>query len=406
MITTQAEWLHSNTMHCLNHKQGNRNRRKTKIILLIVLFVLATLLAWQRYAEVDTNTAKTEEAAVTELRFIRNHTCTPKGQVGTKTGPGGAEKHHVFFLKVHKAASTTVQNVLLRFSLSRQLKVMLPRSGHILSQRKKHWLARALSLPPNVPAFDILCNHIVFDEEAVRARLYPDSIFIGIVREPVDQFVSAFNYYRNRYGTKYLKKVPDISTYLSNPERWEPRDLEGSYTNNRMSFDFGIDPVRIRNQSYVADYIEYLNKTFHLVLISGRFDESMILMRRYLGWKMKDVLYIKNNAYKNKKSAFTEKQKIAHRRFNMADYALYEHFSNLFDKRVAAEGKEFREEMQVYTSVRNSVEMFCGDNSTGNDYLNVDATLWSEGFYVSKANCILMTMTEESLVNAVRLQLL
>nr|KAG5699093.1 hypothetical protein BaRGS_017776 [Batillaria attramentaria] len=273
--------------------------------------------------------------------------------MGTKTRSGGAEKHHVFFLKVHKAASTTVQNVLLRFALSRRLKVQLPKSGHMLSQSSKNWLVRALPLPPGVSAFDILCNHIVFDEQSVRARLYPDSVFIGIVRQPFSQFVSAFKYYRDRYRLKYLRKLPDaypISEYLKNPGSWEPYDPGTSYTNNRMSFDFGIDPLRMRDQAYVADYVMYLNKTFHLVLVSERFDESMILMRRYLGWKMKDVLYVKNNVYKSKTSGFTVEQKLAHMRYNMADYALYEHFSDLFDKRVAAEGEEFREEVKVYVS--------------------------------------------------------
>ncbi|PVD30412.1 hypothetical protein C0Q70_09678 [Pomacea canaliculata] len=48
-----------------------------------------------------------------------------------------AEVTHVFFLKVHKAASTTVMNIIYRFALSRNLTVMLPRRSNSFSQVSK-----------------------------------------------------------------------------------------------------------------------------------------------------------------------------------------------------------------------------------------------------------------------------
>nr|KAG5704055.1 hypothetical protein BaRGS_017559 [Batillaria attramentaria] len=272
------------------------------------------------------------------------------------------EVKHVFFLKVHKAASSTVQNVMLRFALSRGLNVMLPRNGHILSESSKTWLRNAIPPPHGVQHYDILCNHLVFEEESVRYGLHPDTVFIGIVRQPFEQFVSAFMYYRNKYSVAYLKKIggeDPVSTYLTQPGKWETLKGRSSMTHNRMSFDFGLEPMDMQDEHQVAKYIQYLNDTFHLVLVSERFDESMILMKRRLGWGMKDVLYFKNNVFKHKEKNYTEEQRNTHRRFNMADYTLYEHFSQLFDKRVNAEGKSFADEVKTYSSVRERVGQFC-----------------------------------------------
>lgn len=347
---------------------------------------------------------------------------------------GVIEKHHVFFLKVHKAASTSVQNVMLRFALSRDLQVMLPKQGHILSQSSKKWSHRALPPAEGTSRFDILCNHLVFEERTVRASLHPDAIFIGIVRHPFHQFVSAFMYYRYFYRQQYLLNVTGsdpLSTYLANPAQWEPADPGLSYTNNRISFDFGIDPKGMHNSSYVASYVEYLNRTFHLVLVSERFDESMVLMKRLLGWNMKDILYVHKNVYSSAKDSltasngrvthtdrktkdnyteveqedkYTEEQKLAHRRYNMADYVLYEHFSRLFDKRVSNQGRLFADEVTTFRTVRENVENFCfNQNSHGKTWeLYVNATPWNDPFFVSRKDCTFMTMSEEQFVRTVK----
>ena len=75
--------------------------------------------------------------------------------------PHGAEPtkevQHLFFLKVHKAASTTVLNVIYRFALSRHLVVMLPvsRLANILSERSKVWTSNAA--PPSSWCWPLRC---------------------------------------------------------------------------------------------------------------------------------------------------------------------------------------------------------------------------------------------------------
>ena len=153
---------------------------------------------------------------------------------------------------------------------------------------------------------------------------------------------------------------------------------------------------------YVNQYVKYLNDTFHLVMVSDRFDESILLMRRLLGWRVRDVIYIKNNARNTfYNQTFTSKEKRTHRDWNPADYALYEHFARVLDDKVRAAGQVFRQEVESFRVICQEVRDFCRGNSTHTP-LKVQATLWAEEFSVTKEMCDLMTMDEIPFVNLMR----
>lgn len=318
------------------------------------------------------------------------------------------EVHHLFFLKVHKAASTTVLNVVYRFALSHHLVVFLPKPwmANILSEQDKKWSQNADPLPPGAEHFDILCNHLIFDEASIRRELPEGTAFVGIVRQPFEQFVSAFWYYREKYSYKYLLRIPGqrpISTYLQHPRHWEPKAGVLQFTNNRMSIDFGMDPNQVHNKVYVKKYVQYLSKTFHLVMVSDRFDESILLLRRLLGWKVQDVVYIQNNVRKNKfyNQTFTSKEKRTHRSLNLADYALYERFSKVLDDKVRAAGKSFSEEVKSFQVICRAVSDYCHDKTTAHPMV-VQAEPWREEFSITKKMCDLMMMDEIQFVDTVR----
>lgn len=316
------------------------------------------------------------------------------------------EVHHVFFLKVHKAASSTVQNIMFRFALSRHLLVMVPKEGHILSQATKNWESKAIHLPPEAARFDMLCSHLVFNEDIIRRRLHLDTIYIGVVRHPLDRFVSAFSYYKSRYRVPYLVSIPGkdpIATYLQNPALWENTGDYVSLTRNRMSFDFGMELSDMKNPAAVEKYVDYLQSVFHLVLVSERFDESMILMRRRLGWSLNDMIYRNVNTYigPEKSHVFTEQEKLAHRHFNVADYVLYERFAKRFEEHVQEElGQGLAEEVEEYRRILAQVATFCAEGTAGVLYVN--ATDWNDGFEVERQECKTMSMSETGLVEIVR----
>ena len=351
------------------------------------------------------------------------HTHRPHRRLDPGATPGrptppwrdGQGTDHVFFLKVHKAASTTVMNVLYRFALKRDLYVMLPKSRNILSESSRVWRSAAIDLPPGVPYFDILCNHIVYNEQLITASMHPDTKFVAIVRQPLSQFVSAFEYYRNVFHLSYLKNIPSwdpILTYMKDPIEWEV-PIRRSYTHNRMSFDFGMGMSELYGDRVrISEYLDYLNDTFDLVMLSERFDESMVLLKRLLGWRLQDVIYIKSNVFNAKgrndtrgpeilprQHVFTEREKHVHRAFNAADYALYDYFAERFQKKVESEGESFSDEVKAYKMLLDQVGLFCEDRKKP---ASLQMSAWGESFKLTRYECELMSANETSLVNLKR----
>ncbi|KAL8582080.1 hypothetical protein ACOMHN_004000 [Nucella lapillus] len=275
------------------------------------------------------------------------------------------EVHHILFVKVHKAASSTLSSLFLRFAFSRQLNVLFPRAGrNILSERWRWPLARLSRHPPSPPfLFDIVCNHLVYDRRAERF-LPEDVVRIVVLREPLSQVYSAFNYYRKVYREEYLKHPSSFRDFLSRQDHYENRGPYRSFTNNRMSLDLGLPLKQLKNSSHVKHFVKEVDDLFDLVLIAERFDESMILLKRRLKWTMKDVLYISIN--KGAKSQqrppkLDQAIKKKFRKFDQFDNGLYDYFSQKFDKLVREEGQGFKDEVQAYKDI---LQQFCKLNKS------------------------------------------
>ncbi|PVD30048.1 hypothetical protein C0Q70_09309 [Pomacea canaliculata] len=120
--------------------------------------------------------------------------------------PDKDEVRHVFFLKVHKAASTTVMGIMFRFALDRKLDVLVPMHGNALSEtRLESWNRIGVPMAKERTRYDILCNHVIFDGKSVKEVMYSDVKLLAIVRYPFAQFLSAFQFFRKDW--KYLKGI-------------------------------------------------------------------------------------------------------------------------------------------------------------------------------------------------------
>ncbi|XP_076462109.1 galactose-3-O-sulfotransferase 2-like [Babylonia areolata] len=115
---------------------------------------------------------------------------------GANGGRGSNPVRHVFFLKTHKTGSQTMTGILNRYALVHNLSVAIRKAlnRHKASTRK-NWIPDIRPLPPGIPHYDMITDHVRFNEICVRHFLPDDAVFISIVREPLDKFVSAFYFY-------------------------------------------------------------------------------------------------------------------------------------------------------------------------------------------------------------------
>ncbi|GFO30305.1 galactose-3-o-sulfotransferase 3 [Plakobranchus ocellatus] len=333
-----------------------------------------------------------------------------------------SEIRQVVFVKVHKAASSTVQNILLRFALARDLDVFLPIEGPIINEMGSDIQPGQMILHPKGKLFDILCNHVVYNRQ-ILGQYFPDSaVRVAIIREPMQQALSALRYYATVFpkesilaGMEKHQKNP-IDGYLQHPEDFYPRPDRvcaepGSHLSNRMSFDLGFATTNFvaakENDTKIELFLNRLNHEFEIVLISDYFDESMVLLKRLLGWSIKDIVYFKVNVAEiDRNSIWSQKPTLnsqtakAFRSCNKLDYALYDFFLPIFLEKIEQQ-PYFKEELSYFRKVKGDIEAFCWNDNLKKT-LEISASEWSDGFTISAWDCQLMSTEELEMVEIVR----
>ena len=76
-----------------------------------------------------------------------------------------------------------------------------------------------------------------------------DTAYIGIIREPFEQFLSTLNYLRVRNIFGKIKGENPVLVYLQEPEKYERVISRYSYTNNRMATEFDFPASLFTNYS-------------------------------------------------------------------------------------------------------------------------------------------------------------
>ena len=320
------------------------------------------------------------------------------------------EIQHIAFLKVHKAASSTVQNILYRFGLKRKLSIVLPIGSHYISKKKEKNYHQVLPPYDNITGkHDILCNHAVFNQTKFKKLLHSDAVYIAIVREPLHLFISSALYYRYVWPNRYLTKIGEknfIHDLIHKPAKYEPQNMKDSRTFNNMATDFGfeinnINSVAKLKESDISLFISNLKNAFHFVIIVEYFDESLVMLKRLLNWSLKDILYIKQNEFKQSNRSksinvtVTDEDKRVFRNRNRLDYAIYETFLDLFLKRMSketdllAEVSEFRNNLKI-------VRAFCEKSHPKRKKKDLifPSTKWTASFTVERQDCVLMKTGE------------
>jgi hypothetical protein len=117
---------------------------------------------------------------------------------------------NVAFLKVHKAGSTTVQNMFLRFAKRNELNVILPRPFNYLGFDETINMQNVYP-PPKNENYNILCNHVIYNKAAFYKLMPRDTVFTAIVRNPITHILSAAQF----LTTLFLECLAFNGTYTT-----------------------------------------------------------------------------------------------------------------------------------------------------------------------------------------------
>ncbi|XP_062575931.1 galactose-3-O-sulfotransferase 2-like [Saccostrea cucullata] len=320
------------------------------------------------------------------------------------------EIRHVAFLKVHKTGSSTVTSIIQRFGWARQLNFILPAtSPNLFSQNESITTNNILHIDKD-ETYDILCNHVIYNKQAFQKYLPPDTVYIGIVRDPFDQFVSSVYYYKYRWSVPYLARLPiryPIKYLLENPNQYEPKNYQNSFTKSRMSVDFGLpeELFHTTDKNKILPYLRKLHSEFKLVMIKEYFDESLILLRRILNWNMKDILYIIKNSSKYVPLR-SYRDRYLHKQHSFLDYCLYNFFVRIFWKRVRQQGEDFHAEVSYFRQLRSAVEDFCSEvvkkSALPVQVFEAKENEFHSYIVINKEECVLLSMDEVEFSNKLK----
>ena len=367
-----------------------------------------------------------EKTAGADIQNLNWNNTTEQHHVAVKS----EEKHHVVFLKVHKAASSTLSNILMRFALSHDLNVILkhksksaPLDTYLhLNNTGSQFYAKDLVPTPLGLVYDILCTHVIFNKTQISPYFPPDTVYIGIVREPFSQFISSVKFFHGwenhiNHATRVNPDEPveeflNKSSYYIDQSNTHPSHR---FSDNRMGVDFGFPledfEVMKHNKTVISEFIRQLNATFDLVLIVELFDESLVLMKRYLNWKTADILYMKVNAFDisqkpnlrawklRKLKDYSQNVREKFEVFATLDILLYDHFLREMKKKIDAQPPDFYEEVAAFKELRSAVSAACKD--VKRLPLRFPSTPHIDGFILSKDDCHMMHYHEITMFDRV-----
>lgn len=179
--------------------------------------------------------------------------------------------------------------------------------------------------------------------------------YITFLREPINRVVSLYYYFQRR--GKYLNlTLPEfvqtypgvhngITNYLSGEmlkvQLADPEDRKR--VNSRCS---GSMKLELAQQN--------LQKHFPAIGLTERFDESLILLKRHLGWK--NPYYKKSNVSHNRSSIEdvpSETLKLI-TQYNQFDLQLYAFARDYFAELIRQQGASFTKEVQAFKEANHS----------------------------------------------------
>ena len=251
------------------------------------------------------------------------------------------------FMKTHKTASSTVQNILLRYGMNAGLNFVLPGAGsHLGPPDRQYELTTPFSSSwySDVPwaglaartGFNIFALHTKWSQSEVEKVLRDGAKYVTILRDPVDNFESLYNYVHFSDFFNGLS-LEEFAQQIVAKKRPVAR-IHHYLGRNQQLWDLGLSARDIANYEAVKRKIEKIAEDFDLVMIAEHFDESLILLSDLLCWPLANMTSLKVNARKSSAvEKLSQKARDILQDWLWADQMLYDYFT-----------KEFKRKRQLY----------------------------------------------------------
>merc|ERR1712227_266010 len=243
----------------------------------------------------------------------------------------------VGFMKTHKTASSTIQNILLRYDMNSGWNFVFPMEGHHLGPPQH---LTELTVPfdsdwiqpmTDQEGYNIFALHTKWNQKEVAKLLGESAKYFTILRDPVDNFESLYNYVQFDHIFK-MNLEGFVHAYI---KKGKPIQRVYHYLGqNQQLWDLGLLKKDITNIDAVRRKIEEIDNNFDLVMIAEDFNTSLVFLSEELCWPLANMTSLKVNA--RKKSAVEKLSQNARNILQdwlLADQMLYDHFKKKLEKK-------------------------------------------------------------------------
>ena len=247
----------------------------------------------------------------------------------------------VVFLHIPKTAGTTLYAILDRQYAAKKILTIRDPSVPITPFAERAKRGELL----------LVRGHVPF---GVHRQLGIRSRYITILRQPVERVMSIYGYIKRDKSHPLHSTLRDEGMTVSdfmNSEIAEQDAINGQ--TRQLAGTEGID-----SHENMLELAKRNLATFSAVGLTERFDESLILFRRRLRWKL--PLYRSKNVAPD--TIRQEEQPVEVRarveKGNHLDLELYDFAMKLFDRQIASEGPSFRAELNAFKGLNRLARFY------------------------------------------------
>ena len=298
------------------------------------------------------------------------------------------KKTRIAFLKTHKTGSSTFSSILNRFTDYQGTDVAIPRNDV-----RFNWPAPFSHQYVQLPRLrtgkaDMLNLHSVLNYPELRKVMKSGFRLVTILREPVSQFRSMFYYLGlpKHYGlTNYTDPVAEFMKDPYKYHHFKPylkvgreKYFEENLIRNGNLYDLDFAHFKTNGgggtERGLKDFIKFLENAFHLVMITEKYDQSLLLLKKLMCWQFMDIVYAKkhvNPHLQNSSAVLANQTAESIRAWNRDDRLLYQHFSKRLDRIIATQDQQqFNEDLNNFRKLNILVLKYCSTMSNNNNNSN------------------------------------